>query len=502
MPRAGRPAPSLDSVLPQRAEELAALFRLTDRLYRASGRDETFDAALDAITSVLGCDRASILLFDDAGVMRFVAWRGLSEAYRSAVDGHTPWKVGEPDPEPIFIEDIALTDEPDALKETIVGEGIRGLAFIPLVAQSHTIGKFMTYYEAPHAFTRAEADLAVHIARQLGFSLERARAEEARQKAEHALRESEGRFRLMSEHAPVMIWVSHPDGSCMHLNRALREFWEVDESALGTFDWRATIHPDDADAVAAEMHDALRQRRPVSVEARYRNAAGEYRRLTTHALPRLGADGTFLGMIGVNIDDTERHESEAQRELLLAELSHRVKNMLAVVQGMARQTFRNTDSLTAARETFDGRLMALATAHDLLTRTSWKSAPLSELVRDALPVRGDRSQISVSGPGVMLDARQTLGLTMALHELFTNAIKYGALSTEAGRVSLSWQVGATGRLILDWCETGGPAAVPPSREGFGTKLIRQVFCHDLGGELSIDYLPQGMTCRAEMPLRR
>jgi PAS domain S-box-containing protein len=499
-----------DHALPERAEELAALLRLTDRLYRSTGLDEVFEAALDAITSALGCERASILLFDGAGVMRFVASRGLSDAYRAAVDGHSPWRPGERDPEPIFVEDIERTDEPGWIKQTIRAEGIRGLAFIPLVAKGETIGKFMTYHARPHPFAEAEKELAVHIARQVGFSLERARAEEGRRQAEGALRETEDRFRLMSENAPVMLWVSRPDGSCLHLNRMLREFWDVDEDAVSAFDWSQTVHPDDAERVMHAIRGAIATRNPVNLEARYRGAAGEYRVLETHASPRLGADGAFLGMIGVNVDTTERKRAEQGRELLLAELSHRVKNMLAVVQGIARQTFRSTRSLAEARESFEGRLMALATAHDLLTRASWTSAAVEDIARGALPIREERPQIALSGPYVALDPKQTLSLAMALHELYTNAIKYGALLTEAGRITLAWSVtpAPERRLKIEWRETCAPAppadtpddAGQPPREGFGTRLIRQIFTHDLAGAVAIDFAPDGLTCTAEVPL--
>ena len=497
-----------DGALPERAEELAALLRLTDRLYRATRVEETFDAALDAITSALGCERASILLFDEAGVMRFVASIGLSDGYRAAVDGHSPWTQGERDPEPIFVEDIDATDEPDWIKRTIRAEGIRGLAFIPLVAQGETIGKFMTYYAAPHRFSGAERDLAVHIARQVGFSLDRARADEARRKAEGALRETEDRFRLMSESAPVMLWVSRPDGRCLHLNRMLREFWDVDEADLDAFDWADTIHPGDAECVRHAISAAIARREAVKVEARYRNAAGEYRVLETHACPRMAADGAFLGLIGVNVDTTERRQAEQNRELLLAELSHRVKNMLAVVQGIARQTFRNTRSVDEARASFEGRLMALATAHDLLTRASWTSAALDELARGALPIREERPQITLSGPHVALDPKQTVSLAMALHELYTNAMKYGALVSEAGQITLAWSVvpGPDRRLKLEWRETGAPSdagvdPAQPSREGFGTRLIRQIFTHDLDGEVALDFTSEGLTCTADIALR-
>ena len=499
------PAALAAPVLPARAEELAALLRLTDRLYRATRLEETFDAALDAITTALGCARASILLFDAAGVMRFVAWRDLSDGYRDAVDGHSPWQPDDRDPEPIFVEDIDLADEPEALKATVRDEGIRALAFIPLVARGEAIGKFMTYYPEPHLFSEAERELAVHIARQVGFSIERARAEVARREAERALNETEDRFRLMSENAPVMLWVSKPDGSCQHLNRMLREFWDVDDGALETFDWSSTIHADDIEQVAAAMTRGIAACEPVTIEARYRNAAGEYRVLQTHARPRLAADGRFLGMIGVNVDTTERRRAEESRELLLAELSHRVKNMLAVVQGLARQTFRSTQSIAEAQASFEGRLAALAHAHDLLTRTHWTSASLEELVRTTLPIRQERPQIGFCGPHVALDPKQTLALAMALHELFTNALKYGALVHEGGRITIGWTITAAPdrRLKLEWRETAGPgvpAMTPPAREGFGTLLIRQLFAHDLGGTAELDYAATGLVCTAEVPL--
>ena len=192
--------------------------------------DAVYEAALDAITSTLRCSRASILLFDSDGIAQFEAWRGLSDTYRSTLRGHSPWKLGELDPKPIFVSDIVESVEAEWVKDTIRAEGIRGLGFIPLTAQGAAIGKFMTYYERPHAFSEHEIDLAVTIARQVGFSIERSLAEDARRMAEEDLRQSEERFRLMSENAPVMIWMSRSDGSCLHLNSMLRSFWNVDEA--------------------------------------------------------------------------------------------------------------------------------------------------------------------------------------------------------------------------------------------------------------------------------
>ena len=245
--------------------------------------------------------------------MQFVAWRGLSDHYRSALRGHSPWKPGEADPRPIFVSDINGADEADWVKTTIKAEGIAALGFIPLVSQGGVIGKFMTYYAEPHDFADHEVDLAVTIARQVGFSIERFTADFSRQVVEQKLRESEQRFRLMSEHAPVMIWMSHPDGSCLHLNQMLRAFWNVDEEAVAEFNWRSTMHPDDADEIVAAMTKALGEQSQVSLKGRFCNAAGEWRVLQTDARPRFSASGEFLGMIGVNVDITERERSDEKR---------------------------------------------------------------------------------------------------------------------------------------------------------------------------------------------
>lgn len=616
--------------LTERLDELSALYVLTDRLYRAKSSHEAFEAGLDAIRDGLGCRRASMLLFDEAGVMRFAAWRGLSERYRKALEGHSPWVVGERNPEAIFVSHIAETDEAEAVKETIASEGIVGLAFIPLTVQGEVVGKFMTYYEQRHAFASHEIDLATTIARQIGFYLERTRAEQARRVAEDELRGSEQQFRLMSEHAPVMIWTCDALGKCTNLNIMLREFWGVETEDVPTFNWHPTIHPDDAADIGARMMQALATQSAVSVQGRYRNCKGEYRVLLTTARPHFSASGIFRGLIGVNVDVTERDQaeiamrhseerfrsaveaapsgmvmtdedgrivlvnlhaealfgygreemvgqgiemlvpdryrsshpvfrrgygsfpqarpmgagrdlyarrkdgkevpveiglspiqtsegmmalasvvdiserrrSEAQRELLMAELNHRVKNTLAVVQGIAHQTFRGTEA-TDAHAAFEGRLMALSAAHNILTQTSWEHASLDQLVCDSLQIRGAFSnRVSTTGPAIRLQPNQALSLALAFHELLTNAVKYGALSNEAGKISVQWfrTDRPKPRLKLVWSEIGGPIVSTPARRGFGSRLLERGLAADLEAEVAMDFQPQGLVCVIDAPL--
>ncbi len=482
------------------AAPLETLYRLTDRLYRANGMEAVLAAALDSISEGLGCDKCSILLFDADGVMRFVAWRGLSEHYRKTLDGHTPWTPGTHDPPPIFVSDILATQESELVKQTVVAEDIRSLAFIPLTSQGRVIGKFMAYHRDVRSFDEPCRALAVTIARQLGFSLERATAERARLAALGELQESEQRFRLMAEHAPVMIWMCDAEGRCLHLNQMLRRFWNVEDADLSRFDWRTSMHPEDIEQVMAAMGGALQRRETVRVTGRYRNAEGAFRTLETVAHPRFGADGHFLGLTGVNTDITERERADAQRELLLAELNHRVKNTLAVVQGLAHQTFRKTDE--RARRAFEGRLLALATAHDLLTRSHWETTSLAQLVHDTLQLAGaNRARITAGGPPVRLTPHAALAIALALHELFTNTLKYGALSNDEGKVELMWRyLEGHGKLHIEWRERGGPPVVRPRRRGFGSLMLERTLARDLDGRVELAFEPAGVVCSIEMPI--
>ena len=171
-------------VLARRSEEQAALFRFSERLQYAVSLQEVYDAALDAILAALACERASILLFDAGDTMRFVGWRGLSDRYRRAVEGHSPWSKDDGNPRPICFQDVGKSDISDALKETIAHERIGAVAFIPILIGGRLAGKFMAYYDGPHRFDEPEIDVALTLGRQLGFGIARLRAEEARRAAE------------------------------------------------------------------------------------------------------------------------------------------------------------------------------------------------------------------------------------------------------------------------------------------------------------------------------
>lgn len=478
-------------------EDLRALYEFTDAIYHARSADDIYASALDVITRTLHCDRASILLFDDAGTMQFVAWRGLSDQYRTALAGHTPWKPGDRDPPPIFVEDIAESDEPDWIKQGITAEGIVSLGFVPITQEGRVIGKFMTYYSSRQRFQPQSQTLAVTIARQLGFSIGRTRAETARETALSDLVHSEARFRQMTEEAPIMIWMSDPTGQCEQLNKRARDFWGVADDGLDQFDYSSTIHPDDFDHILAQMAEAITENRPVTLRGRYANVSGDWRVLQTEARPRYGCDGRFLGMIGVNVDITEQESNARQRELMLAELNHRVKNTLAVVQAIAHQTFRS-ESSSPAVNTFLGRLGVLAKAHDILSGVNWEATPMHELAREVLGgLSASKTRIVTDGPPFLIKPKQALAIALALHELQTNAMKYGALSVDQGTVLLQWRLPSSQGLEILWQERGGPPVIPPSRRGFGTLMLEQGLAAELNGTARLDFQPDGLQCRIE-----
>ncbi|GAM97852.1 chemotaxis protein methyltransferase CheR [alpha proteobacterium U9-1i] len=466
------PLKSAEAAAGRRASQQAALFRFTDRLYRADAIDDVYEAALDAITSALNCRRASILLFDDFGVMRFVASRGLSEGYQRAVDGHSPWTLGTIDPQPICIEEAATDASLGAAKHAIAAEGIRALTFIPIVEQGAVIGKFMAYYDNPHAFGAEEIEIAVTIGRQLGFAVERSRAKE--------------RFGLVFDRAGVGMVLMREDCSIVRANPAFAII--VDRPIDDVIGARCTdfTHKDDVNANAAAV-DALRlSGGPVTFEKRYIRTSGEvvWARVTLS----LVADRQILAVVE---DVTGPVQAQRQRLLLIHELNHRVKNTLATVQSLADQTLRNTVRSDDARALFNSRLAALSRAHDLLTRRSWESAGMREMVEAALAPFMPLGRVRLNGVDFEITPKQSLAFAIALHELATNASKYGSLSNEGGAVEVSWAKHGNA-ISLNWTERGGPPVAEPERNGFGLRLLRRNLAHDLGGETRVDFAPSGV----------
>jgi two-component sensor histidine kinase len=198
-------------------------------------------------------------------------------------------------------------------------------------------------------------------------------------------------------------------------------------------------------------------------------------------------------------DTTDRKRAEEQRDLLIRELGHRVKNMLATVQSIAAQTFRNSGVDPRLQQAFEARLVTLSKVHSVLTRQNWEGADLHDVVWSALHNAADSTRFQVDGPVIRLGAQGAVAFSMAVHELCTNAIKYGALSAQGGRVAINWEV-AGARLVWHWVESGGPPVEAPTRTGFGSRMIERALAAQLSGTAVIAYQRAGVRCTIDAPL--
>ncbi|RYE59109.1 MAG: sensor histidine kinase [Hyphomicrobiales bacterium] len=205
-------------------------------------------------------------------------------------------------------------------------------------------------------------------------------------------------------------------------------------------------------------------------------------------------------------DVTEQRRDAEHLRLVVNELNHRVKNNLAMVQAIATQTFRRADNIEDAIERFSARIVALARANNLLTGERWTEIDLAGALEQAIIAHcDDPARLKMMGPTIYISAKSALSLTLAIHELATNAIKYGAWSNSTGMVCIKWHVESEAIrkdacLILEWRETGGPQVTIPQSRGFGSRLIERALASELGGTAQLEFAPDGMVCRVEMPL--
>ena len=220
--------------------------------------------------------------------------------------------------------------------------------------------------------------------------------------------------------------------------------------------------------------------------------------------PMNGADGSPERLLAVARDITEIKQNEARQTVLMHEMAHRMKNTLAMVQAVATQTLRNAESLDDATEAFGARLLALAQAQDVLMQGSWSSASLAGIVASAVALHsdGEPDRFRVEGVDVTLGPKPALTLALMLHELGTNAAKYGALSVPEGHVAITWEIvpaESEARLRLRWEEIGGPRVSPPTRSGFGSRLIERSLVHSFGGTAKLAFPPTGVVLTMEAP---
>jgi PAS domain S-box-containing protein len=262
------------------------------------------------------------------------------------------------------------------------------------------------------------------------------------------------------------------------------------------------LPPANADVIMALKREALASGEALDKEVHIHDGSADSW-FDFHIEPLRDPTGQIVGLTCAAVDITERKEGEAHLRLLMRELTHRSKNLLAVIQAMARQTARHTGTVESFLEQFGARLQALATSHDLLVQESWYGASLNELVRLQLGHHLDRSQVTVQGPPILLKPEAAQGLGLALHELATNAAKYGSLSRPSGRVSIDWRrmPASEGHGVeITWQEKSGPEVAMPEQRGFGTLVIERNLVRTLDAQVELLFASDGVCCRIIIPV--
>ncbi|MFL4990183.1 MAG: sensor histidine kinase [Microvirga sp.] len=325
---------------------------------------------------------------------------------------------------------------------------------------------------------------------------------------QHALQASEERARLALEAGHMGTWWYDPNkgvGGWSTQATAMLGFPHASE-VMDHQHWLDILHPEDLDRVVRKWHDSVKNQGDYQDEYRIRLPNGDLRWINSRGRVFFDIQKRPVYFIGIFQDITEQKHAEEQQRFFLDELNHRVKNTLTTVQSIASQTLRTTETSAQFKEAFEGRLLALSKTHNLLTRKSWREAELRDVAEQELaPYRkqGDE-RVVLNGPNVRLPARYAINLGLVLHELVTNAAKYGALSTNAGHLDMNWTVvqneDRPDQLRIHWTESGGPPVAPPKRQGFGSRLIRRSIEGELGGYMVLNFAEGGVSYDISVPL--
>lgn len=407
----------------------------------------------------------------------------LTEICGISVEGHLGHSVRECVP--------ALADSIEAIVRSIAetGQPVTDIEVAGQRADQIEERSWITHW---HPFRRADGKIVgVNVA-----------AEEIteRKRAEAALQASELQFHTLADSIPQLVWMAEADGGIYWFNNHWYDYMGRPAGDFLGRDWKEILDPAEGGRAGEEWARSFEAGSAFEMELPLCGKDGQYRPFLTRVIPLRDANGIIYRWIGTHIDISEQRRREEHIRFIIDELSHRTKNLLAVVMAVANQTARHACDVTQYQARFAERLTALAHCHDLLVRDNWHGASFRDLVSAQLkPFQTREGCIDAAGPPVILkpDAVQNLGL--AFHELATNASKHGALSDPEGHVSIQWQFEAPDRVRVSWRESGGPAVTSPQHRGFGHVVIEQIVPRALNGTGILDFAPAGVNWTFEFP---
>lgn len=321
--------------------------------------------------------------------------------------------------------------------------------------------------------------------------------------AQQQLRESEERFRALTNATSDVVYRFSADWKEMQQLDGRGFLENTDNPRIA---WQEDyLYPEDRPKIQAAIDESIRTKSTFQIEHRVRKIDGSTGWTQSRAVPIVDDDGEVIEWFGTATDVTSRRRNEEHLRLVVHELNHRVKNNLAMTQAIAARTFRDVTDMKEAQASFGARMVALGHANDLLTGERWVGASLKGAVEQAVkPHCPDESRCQIEGvEDVQLSPKTALALTLAMHEMSTNAFKYGAWSNADGKVKVSWRrykgEGGEKRLQIVWEEIDGPVVTVPAKRGFGSVLVERGLSREMGGEAKMEFLPQGLVCTIDAP---
>ncbi|MFI4915826.1 MAG: chemotaxis protein CheB [Phycisphaerales bacterium JB060] len=399
---------------------------------------------------------------------------------------------------PVVVSD--LKDEtrfrgPKLLSDHKVASGISVIIF---GASGEPYGVLGVHSTEPQAFTQHQVAFVQQMANVLGGARQRFMAT-------REVEESRRKLQAIIDNAPAAIYAKDLKGRFILSNTAhARAIGAQPGEPIGRRDEDFDCSREQAEHYRANDAQVAANGEAIEFEESI-DKDGRTISFISQKFPLRSVDGSVYAVCGISTDITERKRDESHLRTVMGELNHRVKNTLASIQAMARVTATNASSLPEFRKAFADRLTSMGVAHSLLTRSDWRGANIADIVTSELQPRiGSPERLEVAGPDLALRPKSALSLHMAIHEMATNAAKYGALSTPHGRLDVRWKIVASAagdRVEIVWVERSGPELGGDRREGFGSRMIRDMLAYELEGDVDFDFEPKGLTARIWFPLR-
>lgn len=471
-------------------------------------RNQKIIDELDCITSLLAEDfkaKISLVSFVYHDIQWFQSCYGLDETQTPVQNSFCAHAISTDTIDPFVILD-AKQDERFAHNPLVTGKPfIRFYIGVPLVVNNEKLGTLCVIDDKP--WTEVESRLIDRL-KKYGELVSNILALRTDAKQRSTLEQQHlneiKRHKLALKASNVAAWVWDLETNEVNCDQEVRDMFGIEHNnTLKAEELFSQIHPEDVGDVEGQL--SLTFSDDEDFNAEFRIPSKNKWLLGQGSVLSRDIDGKPLTVAGVNIDITPQKHSEEKTNLLLRELNHRVKNTLAMLQSIANQTLKNSSTPDEFKKAFSGRIRSLAAAHTLLSDKEWEPIELYKLLRDQVNVYVDNidKQLVINGDEAILGPEEALALGMVLHELATNAAKYGAISVPGGHIKICIKmdrVGGENFLNLSWREIGGPKVVPPETTGFGSIMIKRSLDKIMGSKVDLQYKPDGVEAQIHLPL--